>query len=611
MQSFRKSLRFCHKYGHAFFRTIPFLWASSPKETLALLAMLLLQGVVPAFSIWLTKQVVDTTILALDQEKVFEASMATSLVAAWIGALFLQTLLTPWISAIQGNLGSKLTAHINLLLMQKTNSFPDINHFENPQFYDELQLIQQELEYRPVAFIMNMADLFRSTFTLIAIAVLLSPLGIWVPLLILATSIPQLYISSKYEQIIWETIFYTSPEARRMNYCSSVILTDAYAKEVRLFDLGSFFIHRYQTAFHKLYQAIYPLRIKQAVLSSGFAIVSILGNGFAFFWVVRQAFQGAVSPGNVIVFVQSLAYLQQNLEQFIKLVTIFYEVLLYMEKIFTFLQNQPIMVLDIPGESLPSPIRTGITFDNVNFHYSDGRTALTNISFTLYPGEIVAVVGENGAGKTTIVKLLTRLYDPTEGSITVDGIDLKNLNLNQWRQYISVIFQDFGRYALTLTENISLGNLKSLHDLELLQRAIKKAGMTSFVKKLPAKEHTLLSKQFGGTDLSGGEWQKLALARAFIREDAQLLILDEPTAALDPRSEHEVYQHFSGLAHGKTTLLITHRLASVQMADRILVLKSGALVEEGTHKDLLQQGGEYSLLWNMQAKQYTDFDSKK
>jgi ATP-binding cassette, subfamily B, bacterial len=229
----------------------------------------------------------------------------------------------------------------------------------------------------------------------------------------------------------------------------------------------------------------------------------------------------------------------------------------------------------------------------------------------LYPGEIVAVVGENGAGKTTIVKLLTRLYDPTEGSITVDGIDLKNLNLNQWRQYISVIFQDFGRYAFTLTENISLGNLKSLHDPEPLQHAIQKAGMTRLVNKLPEKEHTLLSKQFGGTDLSGGEWQKLALARAFIREDAQLLILDEPTAALDPRSEHEVYQHFSELAHGKTTLLITHRLASVQMADRILVLKSGALVEEGTHKDLLQRGGEYSLLWNMQAKQYTDLDSTK
>ncbi|MCG8367971.1 MAG: ATP-binding cassette domain-containing protein [Pseudanabaenales cyanobacterium] len=220
-------------------------------------------------------------------------------------------------------------------------------------------------------------------------------------------------------------------------------------------------------------------------------------------------------------------------------------------------------------------------------------------------------MGENGAGKTTLVKLLTRLYDPSQGSILVDGVNLKNLNLDQWRQHIAVIFQDFGRYALTLKENISLGNLESLYQPALLQCAIQKAGIVEFVKKLPEEKQTLLSKQFGGTDLSGGEWQKVALARAFIREDAQLLILDEPTAALDPRSEHEVYQRFAELAHGKTTLLITHRLASVQMADRILVLKRGQLVEEGTHKQLLQREGEYTALWNMQAKHYTGYRAIK
>ena len=537
--------------------------------------------------------------------------MIISLIAAWIGALFLQTLLTPWISAIQGDLGSKLTMHLNLLIMRKANSFPDINSFENSQFYDEIKLIQQELKYRPLHFIVNIAELARSTFTLLAVSVLLTPLGIWIPCLILATSIPQLYVSSQYENMIWEATFDTSQEARQMDYCSSVILNDAHAKEVRLFGLGSFFIDRYLKAYYKLYQSMYPLRRGQAVWSSGLAIVSTLGNGFAFYWIVQQAFQGGISPGTGLIFVQSLSYLQQHLERFIKLLISVYEILLYMEKFFIFLQSQTTMILDIPGKLVPDPIRRGIVFDKVHFCYLDGRTALTDISFTLRPGEIVALVGENGAGKTTLVKLLTRLYDPSQGSILVDGVNLKNLNLDQWRQHIAVIFQDFGRYALTLKENIALGNLESLYQPALLQCAIQKAGIVEFVKKLPEEKQTLLSKQFGGTDLSGGEWQKVALARAFIREDAQLLILDEPTAALDPRSEHEVYQRFAELAHGKTTLLITHRLASVQMADRILVLKRGQLVEEGTHKELLQREGEYAALWNMQAKQYTGFRAIK
>ena len=604
MKSIKRALLFFNNYGRAFLRTIPFLWAAAPKEMLALFLFLLIQGVVPAFSIWLTKQVVDAAINALTQGEELEILMIISLVSAWIGALFLQTLSAPWVSAIQGNLGSKLTTHLNLLVMQKVDSFPDINHFENSKFYDELQIIQQDLKYRPLNFIVNLAVLVRNIFTLIAIAILLIPLGAWIPCLILAASIPQLYVSSQYEQMIWEATFDTSPESRRMDYFSSVMLTDTYAKEVRLFGLGPFLIDRYLMDFRKLYQTMFYLRNMQAIWSSGLAVVSALGNGFAFYWVVRQAFEGVISPGNILVFVQSLAYLQPNLEQFIKLLTIVYEVVLYMEKFFVFLQKQPIMALDIPGKSVPTPICNGITFEKVDFCYSDGRTVLTDISFTLYPGETVALVGENGAGKTTLLKLLTRLYDPTQGSIQVDGVNLKNLNLDQWRQHIAVVFQDFGRYALTLKENIVLENSESLHRPALLQRAIQKAGIVEFVKELPEEEQTLLSKQFGGTDLSGGEWQKVALARAFIREDAQLLILDEPTAALDPRSEYEVYQRFAELAQGKTTLLITHRLASVQMADRILVLRRGRLIEEGTHKDLLQRGGEYSSLWNMQARQY-------
>ncbi len=256
-------------------------------------------------------------------------------------------------------------------------------------------------------------------------------------------------------------------------------------------------------------------------------------------------------------------------------------------------------------------MQKGITFAGVNFSYPDGRTALEDISFTLRPGETVALVGENGAGKSTIVKLLARLYDPTAGEILVDGESLKNFNLDQWRQNIGVIFQDFGHYSFTLGENITLEELEIPKDLPRLERALAKADISELVKELPEGYQTYLGKQFGGTELSGGQWQKLALARAFAREDnAQLLILDEPTAALDPKSESQIFNRFAELSQNKTTLLITHRLASVKMADRIFVLKNGKLIESGDHETLRAKNGEYAKLWELQAKHYWE-PSKK
>jgi ATP-binding cassette subfamily B protein len=246
-----------------------------------------------------------------------------------------------------------------------------------------------------------------------------------------------------------------------------------------------------------------------------------------------------------------------------------------------------------------------IVFDNVSFTYPDGRVALDRVSFTLKPGKTVALVGENGAGKTTIIKLLARLYDPSAGKILIDGIDLKKFDLNQWRQQIGVVFQDFCRYSLTVGENIALGDLTALEKLEKLKLAASEAGIADKIDRLEHQYQTLLGKQFDGTELSGGEWQKIAIARAFIREKrSQLLVLDEPTAALDPRSEYEIYNRFSELVQGKTAILVTHRLASVSMCDLIMVLKAGKLIELGTHRELLQKQGEYAHLWQIQAQAY-------
>ncbi|AFZ26604.1 ABC-type multidrug transport system, ATPase and permease component [Cylindrospermum stagnale PCC 7417] len=604
MIGFQEWLDSLRKSTKVLFRALTLLWKAAPRETIFLAAAILLQGLVPALSIWISKLVVDTVAAALTQGENLGQLSIGILVIGWVGAFLLDFLLNPWVQAVQGNINDKLTAHISLRLMHKADTFADLSRFEDPEFYNELQILQKEVSYQPLNLLQNLAGGGQSFITLVAMIVLLVPLGFWIPLVIAIAAIPQIVVSFQYETKIWLTLFENSPQARRMQYCTSVMLTDAYAKEVRLFKTGSFFIGIYLQAFQSLHRSMRHLRQKQALWTTGLALISTLGNGFAFFWVVQQAFRRQVSPGSVLLFVESLAALQRNLEEFVKASLELYETLLYMQQFFNFLDTELSMPLCIPGRPVPDMIHSGITFDKVHFRYPDNRLALIDISFTLYPHQTVAIVGENGAGKSTLVKLLTRLYDPTEGAILIDGVDLRELNLDDWRQQIAVVFQDFGRYAITLGENVALGDLKALEHPELLRHAIEKAGMLELVEKFSTQENTPLGKQFGGTELSGGEWQKLALSRAFVRTQAQLLILDEPTAALDPRSEYEVYHRFVELAKGKTTLLITHRLASVRMADRILVLKAGRLIEQGTHQELLQREGEYATLWNMQAKNY-------
>lgn len=593
-----------YNYVKDVLRSLSLLWDAAPRETIFLTLLTILQGLLPAASISISKLVVDKVANSLTTSEGLRVLPIGILVTGWVGALLLAIILSPWIQAIQGNLNDKLTAHLSILLMQKANSFPDLSRFEDSRFYDELQILQKELNYQPFKLLLSLAQGSRSLITLGTMIILLIPLGAWIPIILIIAIIPQVIVSMQYETQIWLALFDKSYQSRRMQYSTSVLLTDTYAKEVRLFQLGSFFIQQYLLAFKTLHGSIRRLRTQQAIWASGLALMSTLGNGSAFYWVVRQAFRGQISPGSILLFLEALANLQGNLEELLRMLLNLHETMLYMQQLFEFLDSEPLMPLSFPGASVNNPICSGITFRNVHFCYPDRRPALSDISLTISPGEIVAIVGENGAGKTTLIKLLSRMYDPVQGSILVDGIDLKELNLEEWRCQIAGVFQDFCRYSLTLGENIALGDLKILEHPEELKSVAQKAGIATLVEKLAEKENTLLGKQFGGTELSGGEWQKLALARAIVRRDAQILILDEPTAALDPRSEYEIYQRFTELAHGKTTILVTHRLASVKMADRILVMKKGYLAETGTHEELLSNGGEYAALWNMQANQY-------
>jgi ATP-binding cassette subfamily B protein len=594
-------------YSQVLGRSLPLLWTSAPKETAFLVVALLLQSLIPAVTIGINKQVVDTVTatLSLTSAREDNFTILASLVSVWIAVIFLENLSTPWVNTAFINLADKLTASINLKLMEKADSFVDITNFEDSEFYDELEILQGRAGNEPLSLLSGMLEVFTILITLTTMLVLLSTIGWWIPLLIVATYLPQIYTSFKLESEIWNKIFHKSPQTRRMRYYSSLMLTDTYAKEVRLFGLSSLFSQRYLEAFEDKYKVINELRGQQAFAITALGILSALGNAFSFCWVVLKALDGKLTPGNILLFIQSLVYIQQNITKFMQFSLTLQRSMLFMEMFFKFIDTAPTMSVCIPGKPVPKPIKSGIIFDNVEFSYPDGRVALSGISLTLHPGETVALVGENGAGKSTLVKLLARFYDPTQGNILIDGENLKDLDIQEWRRQLGVVFQDFCRYSLTIGENIALGDTSAMDNLERLKCASEKSGIATKVEKLPAMYSTLLGKQFDGTELSGGEWQKLAIARAFIREEeAQFMILDEPTAALDPRSEYEIFSSFAELVRSKTAILVTHRLASVRLADRILVLKAGKLVEQGTHEELLQQNGEYAALWNMQAEQY-------
>ncbi|QYO63221.1 ABC transporter ATP-binding protein [Leptolyngbya sp. 7M] len=591
-----RALNLIGHYGAVFLHSLSFLWESAAKETFFLIVALLVQGCIPAITVWLSKQVVDTVAIALNSGNTAGSHFLTTLVLLWVGAILVDSLLAPWIKATQSNLNEKLTAHLNVLLMRKAGSFPDLSQFEDPQFYDELKLIQEQASFQPFNLLTSLSAVGRQLFTVIPLLALLVPIGFWIPILLLVTTLPQALATLRMEEKALEIALGRSMQSRWMQYCTSVMLTDTYAKEVRLFHLQPFFIERYQKVFQELHKTLRRFRNRETFLSTGLALLDVVGITFTFYWVVQQAFRGNLSLGSILLVVQALAFIQQSIPQLVNYTGHCYQSLLYLERLLNFLEKKPELINHYPTVSTPKPIQSGITFNEVFFYYSDGRPALKNISFSLRPGETVALVGENGAGKSTIVKLLTRLYDPTAGVIKVDDRDLKSLDLESWRQQIAVVFQDFGHYSLTLHENIALGNLNLLDQLEPIKEAGRKAGLTELADSLPNGYHTLLSKQFGGTELSGGQWQKIALARSFTRGDSELLILDEPTAALDPRSEFEIYQKFVELAQNKITLIITHRLASVSMADRILVLKNGQIVEEGTHQSLLSNPIENMLL---------------
>jgi len=388
-----------------------------------------------------------------------------------------------------------------------------------------------------------------------------------------------------------------------MAYDGRVAISHAFAREVRLFNLFGWLRHRYEQRFLKIHNVMRQVRRKEATQILPISVVSMVVSAGLFSWAVWQASRGHLSVGQVVIMIQALSQVQFSTRDVVTYLGMLYERALFFDTFFAFLALSPGVRQPADAKSLDARSSHDITFEHVSFCYPDGRYALKDVSFHIPAGETVAIVGENGAGKTTLINLLLRFYDPLEGRILIDGFDLRELDLNAWRGRVGAVFQNFNQYDYTIRENVALGNLAQERNNDLLLRTLERAGASSILDTVEGGLDAQLGKEFGGTELSGGQWQKLAIARVLFR-DANVLILDEPTASLDPRSEASLYTQFAALASDPTTILITHRLSSVLMADRILVMKNGQLIENGDHTFLLSQGGEYAELWNMQARRY-------
>jgi ATP-binding cassette subfamily B protein len=481
----------------------------------------------------------------------------------------------------------------------------DLTTYEDPVFYDRLERARAQATDR-LAMIQQMGRLFQFVvLTLIWSGVLIyrSP---WMILLLIAGVLPSFFGETHFAFLGYAKNFRQTPAKRQMDYLRQTAGSREGAKELKLFNLSEFFTGRFDALSQQIYKDNVALSRKKLIAGGLLGVIATLGYYGAYVFVIWRAIGGHYSSiGVYALLTGAIIQASSNLQQVFSLASGVADQALFLTDLLAFFEMKPTVESKVGGLKVPRPIRQGFEFRNVSFAYpGTERRVLSNFNFTLSCGQRVALIGENGQGKTTIVKLITRLYDPTEGQILLDGVDLREYDLDDLHSEIGVIFQDFMRYEMTARENIEVGRVEVEHTVDELENAAQKSLASEVITKLQGGYDQMLGRRFeGGVDLSGGEWQKLALARAYLR-DAQLLILDEPTAALDARSELEVFERFAELTYGKMALLISHRFSTVRMADRIVVLEGGKLVEEGSHSQLIALGGRYAAMFEMQAASY-------
>ena len=579
------------------------VWKTSPLLTVAASLLRLIRSALPLAMLYVGKLIIDEVVQINNETTDYTSDHVWMLVAIEFGLAIFTDALNRAIILIDSLLGDLFSNHTSVQIMEHAATL-DLDQFEDSVFYDKMERARQQTISRTILLSQVMSQI-QDIITMLFLAAGLVAFNPWLILLLFIAIIPSFLGESYFNDRSYALTRGQTPERRELDYIRFLGASDETAKEVKIFNLSGFITDRFKTLSGKFYRDNKKLVLGRAGWGVFFSVLGSAGYYLAYVIIILRTIEGKVSIGELTFLAGSFRQMRSLLEGILTRFTGISQGAIYLSDFFEFFELRPKIVPLAGSIPFPIPVKIGFTFENVGFRYiNSDRWANRHLNFTLHAGEKLALVGENGAGKSTLVKLLARLYDPTEGRILLDGIDLKRYDLNNVRQNMGIIFQDFLKYQMTFAQNIAVGNISEKDNADLIQAAAKKSLADLLAKKLPDHYDQMLGKRFAdGIELSGGEWQKVALARAYMKE-TQLMILDEPTAALDARAEYEVFQRFSELSKGKSAVLISHRFSTVRMANRILVLDQGELVEIGSHDDLLKKGGRYSELFNLQAIGY-------
>ena len=600
-----QSLKEKIKVAVRFVPALRLVWQSSHFWTIFRTILVIFQGILPLVSIYLSKLIIDRVTTQLDTTNpigVFREILPLLILAGVITIVV--TLCTSLTELVNTAHSQKVTDYMQGIVHAKSIA-ADLEYYENAKYHDALQRAQQEAPYRPPQILNRLAGVAQNGISLVAMVGLLLSLHWGIIGVLVVAAIPAVLVRMQYSRIMYGWQRRRTELHRQSMYLGWMLTGEQFAKEIRLFDLGSLFSKEYLDIRKTLYQEKLAISTKRSLaffLAQATAGVLV----FALFaYVIYQTIQGNLLLGDLVLYYQALQKGQNSLKALLTNVSGLYEDNLFLGNLYEFLDLEPKITQPADPKPFPLPIKKGISFDRVNFQYSgSSRQALKNISFEIKAGETIALVGENGSGKTTLIKLLCRLYDPTSGNIKIDGIDVRLFRFTDLRRQIGVIFQDYAKYYFTAEENIRLGNIDIARGDKEIISAARRSGANEVIQRLPQKYDTILGKMFReGEELSIGQWQKIALARAFLR-NSQVIVLDEPTSAMDPQAEYEIFKRFREIIQNQTAILITHRLSTVKMADRIFVMEQGSIVESGNHEELMKSRGVYAHLFDTQAQNY-------
>ncbi|MFC5269317.1 ABC transporter ATP-binding protein [Adhaeribacter terreus] len=579
------------------------IWHTSPRMAFANIMLRIIRAAIPLATLYIGKLIIDEVVQLAKTPENLELNYLFMLIGLEFGLAIISDLLNRATALLDSLLGDLFANQSSINLMEHAATL-DLDQFEDAAFYDKLERARRQTLSRTILMTQVLGQA-QDIITMLFLSVGLIAFNPWLILLLVVAVIPAFLGESHFNERSYSLVHGWTPERRELDYLRMTGASDDTAKEVKIFGLSGFLTDRFRQLSDQFYQANKKLVLKRAAWGSLFAALGSAGYYGAYLYIIYKTVTGTLSLGDLTFLSGSFMRLRGLLESILNRFSSIAEGALYLQDFFEFFQLQPRIKPNPQARPFPKPIRQGFIFENVGFKYRNAeKWAIRNLNFTLKAGEKLALVGENGAGKTTLVKLLSRLYDPTEGRILLDGYDLREYDPVELRKEIGVIFQDFVRFQLSAGSNIAVGRIEEKENQPRIETSAELSLADSVIKKLPEGYNQIIGRRFAkGVDLSGGEWQKIALGRAYMR-DAQLLILDEPTAALDARAEHEVFQRFAELTKGKTAVLISHRFSTVRMADRILVIENGQFVEIGSHEELLQKGGRYAELFHLQAAGY-------